>query len=193
MLRSPVYGPNILIVNKNIPHLLTYPRSGSHYFEDMLYEQKQINFTKSHFLTGLFDNNNNKNRPIVTIARDPIDSISSYVARFYFGYPGQEYLVPEKITEYVLMYSFLYEHADYVIDFNDLIRDPESIINKLLSLLDIGEDKYHFFNRDLMTKYEGFLPSSKSLPEYSKDRITSHDTSLCYFYYNRLLEKKITI
>ena len=180
-------------INKNIPHLLTYPRSGSHYFEDMLYEQEKINFTKSHFLTGLFDQNNNKNRPIVTIARDPIDSISSYVARFHFDYPGQEFLVPEKITEYVLMYSFLYEYADFVIDFNDLIKDPQSVIGKLLNLLDINENKYHFFDRDPMPKYEGFFPSSKSLPQYNKDRITNHDTSLCYFYYNKLLEKKIVI
>ena len=60
MFGSSIYGINNLKINKNIPHLLTYPRSGSHYFEDMLYEQEKINFTKSHFLTGLFDQNNNK-------------------------------------------------------------------------------------------------------------------------------------
>jgi c-di-GMP-related signal transduction protein len=181
------------MINKIIPHLLTYPRSGSHYFDDILYKEAKIHFTKSHYLDELFDKNNNKQRAIITIARDPIDSISSYLAIFPLDVMGQEFLPAEKITEYVLMYSFLCENSDYVIDFNDLIKYPESVIKKVLDLLNISEKEYSIFDRNIIPKHKRFIPSSKSLSHYNKNILDDFDIDLCYFYYHKLLEKKVVI
>jgi hypothetical protein len=184
------------MIPNSVPHLLTYPRSGSHYFDDMLYEKEKIHFTRSHYLNGAFDKNNNKIKPIITISRDPVDSISSYLA-LYNGYglhpDGHDSVVLEKITEYVLMYSFLCEHADYIIDFNDLVTYPDAVIKKILSLLDINKDEYNNFNRNAIPKYKSFVPSSKSLPKYSRDILDNFDIDICYYYYHKLLEKKIII
>ena len=91
------------------------------------------------------------------------------------------------------MYSFLLQHADYVIDFNDMIKYPELVIKKLLSLLNINENNYHLFNREIVPKYKNFIPSSKSLPIYKSNALDGVDIDLCYFYYNKLLERKIII
>jgi hypothetical protein len=179
-----------------IPHLLTYPRSGSHYFDDVLYEEEQIHFTKSHYLDELFDDNGNKRRPIITIARDPIDSICSYMA-LPNGYNSDgyqhEFEIKEKITEYVLIYSFLCEHADYSIDFNDLTKYPKPVIKKILNLLNINKNTYNDFNREVVQKYKDFVPSSKFLPKYNNTILNNFDLSLCYYYYYKLLENKIVI
>jgi hypothetical protein len=183
-------------VDKVVPHLLTYPRSGSHYFDDMLYEKEKIHFTNSHYIEKIFDKNNNKIRPIVTIARDPIDSISSYLA-LYNGYglhpEGHQFIILEKITEYTLMYSFLCEHADCIVDFNDLIKYPQPVIEKTLKLLNIDQNKYGAFNTDIIPKYEAFVPSSKSLVKYSINILDNFDLELCYYYYYKLLKKKIIV
>ncbi len=181
------------LVNTLLPHLLTYPRSGSHYFDDLIYEEKKLHFNKSHYLDQLFDKNNNKNRTIITIARDPKDSISSYLALFRLHEPGNEHIISEKITEYILMYSFLYEHADYVIDFNDLVNNPKPVIEKVLNFISIEEDDYHRFNTDAVSKFKGFIPSSKPLASYNDKVLDGFNLDLCYFYYNKLLEKKITV
>lgn len=173
-----------------IPHLLTYPRSGMHYFGDVLYEEEKINFTKSHFIEHLFDKNNNKRRVIITIARDPKDSIPSYLARCNLE---QKFIVSEKVTEYVLMYSFLCNHADYIIDFNDLVKYPKPTIKKLLELLNIDKNNYDVFDRNIIPKYGFFIPSSKDLPIYNKNILDNFDLSLCYYYYYKLLEKKIIV
>ena len=177
--------------NKIVPHVLTYPRSGMHFFDDTLYKMKKIHFSRSHFLDELFDKNNNKQRVILTIARDPIDSISSYLA-IHNGIPDK-FLITQRITDYVLMYAFLCENADYVIDFNDLITYPEPVIEKTLSLLNIDKDKYSLFNRGHIPKFENYISSSKSLEYYDNSLLNSFDTDLCYFYYNKLLEKKIIL
>ena len=184
------------MVNQIVPHLLTYPRSGSHYFDDTLYEEEKIHFTKSHYINELFDKDNNKIKTIITISRDPIDSITSYLALYggYGLYPeGHESVIFEKITEYVLMYSFLCEYADYVIDFDDLITYPKPVIKKILTLLNIDKSKYDNFNRDVIPKYKSFVSSSKSLPKYNSNVLDNFDLGPCYFYYHKLLEKKIII
>jgi len=183
-------------INKVVPHLLTYPRSGSHYFDDMLYEQEKIHFTKSHYPNELFDENNNKQRPIITIARDPLDSVSSYLALnkyLHFDEMGSQYTILEKITEYAFMYAFLCENADYVIDFNDLVSYPESVVKKILSLLNIDKNKYDLFDRTEPDRYKDYVPSSKSLPNYKSDFLDNFDFNLCYYYYHKLLEKKIIL
>lgn len=185
---------NYYMINNAVPHLLTYPRSGSHFFDDTLYENENIHFTRSHYINEIFDKNNNKIKTVITISRDPVDSISSYLA-LYNGYglhpEGHDFIILEKITEYILMYSFLLEHADYVIDFNDLTTYPESVIKKILKLLNIDKSKHDNFNRDVIPKYKSFVPSSKSLPKYSKNILDDFDLDLCYYYYYKLLEKKI--
>jgi len=177
--------------NRTVPHLLTYPRSGMHFFDDTLYKMEKIHFSRSHFLDELFDKNNNKQRPILTIARDPIDSISSYLA-IHNGI-ADEFLTIQRITDYVLMYAFLYENADYVVDFNDLVEYPEAVIKKILSLLNIDKNTYDSFNRGHIPKFKNYIPSSKSLQHYDKSLLNNLDTDLCYYYYNKLLEKKIII
>jgi hypothetical protein len=184
------------MINRVIPHLLTYPRSGSHYFDDMLYEEEKIHFTKSHYLDQLFDSDGNKRRTIITIARDPLDSISSYLAINDYRYSFEderEFLIKEKIAEYVLMYSFLYYNADYFIDFNDLIKYPKPVIKRILGLLNIDKNTYNCFDESDIEKYKGFKPSSKSLSSYDRGMLDGFDLSLCYYYYYKLLENKIII
>lgn len=181
-------------IKNSIPHLLTYPRSGSHYFEDILYKEAQITFTKSHYIVNVFDGNNKKQRPIITIARDPNDSIISYLALASLQYTTHDAVIYEKITEYILMYAFLSEHADYVIDFNDMINYPELVIKKILTSLKINQDNYFLFSRNIpKDKHPNFIPSSKSLSNYKKNILDGFNTDLCYFYYNKLLEKKIMV
>lgn len=181
------------MINKFVPHLLTYPRSGSHFFCDALYAKAQINFTHSHYIEELFDKDNKKQRPLITIARDPIDSISSYLALAEYRGAENEFLIPEKLTEYILMYSFLYENADYIIDFNDLIKYPSIVVEKILTLLNITKEKYYLFDRNINPKYESYVPTSKKLQTYNSNVLDNADTDLCYFYYHKLLEKKIII
>ena len=183
-------------VDKVVPHLLTYPRSGSHYFDDILYEKEKIHFTKSHYLDQLFDKDGNKRRKIITIARDPIDSISSYLALNEHRLNSEDeivFAVKEKIAEYVFMYYFLYDNADHVVDFNDLTTYPKPVIKRILDLLNIDKNTYEWFDESDIEKYKGFRPSSKSLSSYDRSMLDDFDLSLCYYYYYKLLENKIII
>jgi hypothetical protein len=182
----------------HLPYLVTFPRSGSHYFDELIYKEVGIHIEKSHTLNLLFDKNNNKKRKLITIVRDPVDSITSYSA-YEQSNAGPRPLfatdtrVNQLLTEYILMHNFLYEHADYIIDFNDLISNPEAVTKKILSLLAIDSEDYVLFATYPMRYSEYYLPSSKTLSSYDKNLLDKFNFDSCYFYYNRILEKKIII
>jgi hypothetical protein len=179
---------------KNLPHLLTFPRTGSHYLDKLIHDEMHISIEKSHSVTYIFDKEVNKNRTVITIARDPMDSLFSYIAlsENNFG-PADPTRIEQIVTEYVLMHNFLYEHADIVIDFKDLVERPEATLKKVLELIDIKEKDYHLFDTEYNTKHPEYVESSKILRGYKKHKLDDFNMELCYFHYNRLLEKKIII
>jgi hypothetical protein len=180
-------------MSKIAPHLITYPRSGSHYFDRLIYKEANFHIERSHTVHNLLDKDNNKRRAIVTIARDPKDSISSYVALEKYLSHCDGPRINQIITEYVLLYSFLYDHADIVIDFKDLVEHPDQVTKKTLNLLDINKENSHQFVTDIDYNSKNFVESSKELKVYADVDLTDFNIDLCYFYYNRLLEKKIVL
>lgn len=179
---------------KSIPHLVTFPRSGSHYLDKLIYEEARISIDKSHSITKVFDKYGNKQKTIITIVRDPLDAISSYLSLQEKVY-GETNLgrIEETITNYVLLHSFLYDHADYVIDFQDLVSRPDDVVKKLFSSLEITNTDYKLFTRTPNTWQETYTPSSKILPGYKKYDLDEDNFGLCYLYYNKILERKIEI
>jgi hypothetical protein len=182
----------------HLPYLVTFPRSGSHYFDELVYKEAGIRIEKSHTLNSLFDKNNNKQRKLITIVRDPVDSITSYSAYGLINSGSRPLFatdtrVNQLLTEYILMHNFLYDHADYIIDFNDLVSYPDAVIKKILSLLEIGAEDYVFFATSPIEYSEEYLASSKILSSYDKNLLDKFNVDACYFYYNRILEKKIII
>lgn len=173
------------------PHLLTYPRSGSHYFDRLIYKQANFHIERSHIVNHLFDKNNKKVRRIITIARDPKESVASWLG--LDKSLGNGSWPNEKVTEYILLYSFLYDNADYVIDFADLIQKPELVGKKILELLEIDKENSYRFVTDTDYDSKAYLDSSKSFGGYKDIVLDNLNIDLCYFYYNRLLEKKIII
>lgn len=176
-----------------LPHLITYPRSGSHYFAKLVYEKTMFNIQRSHTVNISFDNNNNKTKTIVTIARDPKDSIVSLIAlELGRGFNMTDTRINEIITNYILLYNFLFQEADYVVDFNDLVLYPDAVIEKILGLLEIDDTSYLKFPDN--TNYDAdemAKKSSKNIPIYENINLNNFNIELCYLYYNKLLSKAI--
>lgn len=180
-------------MTKMLPHLVTYTRSGSHYFADLIKEKTMFNIKRSHTINISFDNNNNKTKKIITIARDPKDTITSLIALMIgqgFNMPDSK--INEVITQYVLFYNFLFQEADYVIDFRDLISFPDKVTEKALEFLEIDQKSHIEFPDDTNYNTIGLAKkSSKELPTYNSINLNNFSMSLAYLYYNKLLSRAI--
>jgi len=179
-----------------VPHLLTYPRSGSHYFEHLVYAKIGYRFKRSHTIGDVFDKNKIKTKTIITIARNPEESIRSLLTmQKEQGTEVHDDSIRHTISNYALLYQCLYNHADYVIDYNDLIKYPDTIVNKILNFLNIEYNKDSNFIIEDYKKFNGerWIQSSKKFDSYNEIKLDNFNIGLCYYEYNKLLEKKVIV
>jgi hypothetical protein len=194
MVRFGVLMVEDIKVNESSPHLLTYPRSGSHFFEEEFYKKTGQRVSRSHTIVQAFDGNKNKLKKIVTIIRDPKDSISSLLTlQKKYGNPVDKHSINQALSDYVLLYQFFIDYADYVIDFNDLVEYPELVINKIMEHLKINKKSEFDFDIDENFHPKKYFKSSQILPYYEEINLDGFNLELCYYEYNRILPKKIII
>lgn len=164
----------------NLPKIIAYPRSGTHHLQNLIFEYSSKKITFSHYPVP-------ENRFVITIARDPFDSIQSLVA-MKKHYSPDTYAETDYADYYVGLYKYLDSNANIVIDYNDLINFPEEITKMVCNLLgfekNISEYSALVDNKDIE-----YLVSSKTVKEYSEEYFKIEDMANCYNEYHNLLSK----
>lgn len=164
----------------NSPKIITYPRSGTHYLQNLIlaYSSKEIAF--SHYPVT-------ENSFIITIARDPFDSIQSHVAMSKH-YNPKTYTKNDYIEYYVGLYKYLYLNANLIIDYNDLIDLPEETTKMICDLLGFKKNPSDY-KVSVDKKSIEYLVSSKTVKEYNEEYFKIEDMTNCYDEYRKLLSK----
>jgi len=186
------YKPNTKIKHLNLEYsIVTVPRTGSHYLQDRIEQHTGVHFKKSHSL---------QNNKMITIVRDPIDLLSSYVAMDALYYKGGSlehfFSFPEK---YCFSDWFsdndmeIVDNFDIIVKYESLINSPFETVKKIADKmsLEIIEPRYKNNVRDM--PHRNHVISSKSVNGYDKVRqtIEEQDLSRSYEIYNKFLAKAI--
>lgn len=169
--------------NWNMPLILTYPRSGSHYLNSLLLSHYGVKFDKSHEIQDA--------DYIITIARNPFDSMHSNLTMMRHYGENIEFS-KEFEQQYIETYKGLYDTANYVIDYDDLVNSPELTVTQLCKTLVISPDPAKYLPVEDMPHY-GHLAFAKTSPEYNNVYFTKDDLIEAYEVYNKLLTKAVTI
>lgn len=128
-------GIEELAKNKYDLIICTYPRSGVNFLSNMLKENTDINFCYTHKSPINRDNN------LTTIIRNPVESISSWVSMgLHFDYIEDRYkdsnldlYIEGAIRKYLSFYNYIKSSVNFIIDFDDLINNPNAEFLKLLN------------------------------------------------------------
>lgn len=164
----------------NAPKIIAYPRSGTHYLQNLILAHSSQKITFSHYSVS-------ENSFIITIARDPFASIQSFVA-MRRHYNPETYAETDYLEYYVELYKYLYSNANLVIDYNDLIDFPEKTTKMICDLLgfekNLSNHKMHRDKKDIE-----YLLSSKTVKEYNEEYFKIEEMTKCYNAYNNLLSK----
>lgn len=162
------------------PKIITYPRSGTHYLQNLVlaYSSKEIKFSHYQVTEDSF---------IITIARDPFDSIQSHIAMSRY-YNPETYTKNDYIEYYADLYKYLYHNSDLVIDYNDLINFPEETTKMICDLLGFKKNQSDYKTSVNKSSIE-YLVSSKTVKEYNEKYFKIEDVANCYDEYRNLLSK----
>jgi hypothetical protein len=164
----------------NPPKIVAYPRSGTHYLQNLIFAHSSQKITFSHYAV-------HEDSFIITIVRDPFDSIQSFVA-MRKHYNPEIYKETDYLDYYVGLYKYLDLNAKIVIDYNDLINFPEETTKMICSLISFEKNISDYDVLDDNKDME-YLVSSKKVKEYNEEYFKIEDMTNCYNEYYKLLSK----
>lgn len=162
--------------------LITYPRTGSHYFRDLILQKLDIKMSASHL-------KDDANGLVITIARDPYDTLQSFLTMS--AHYDQEVGTKAEIDKYSNLSRFLHSRANIVIDYNTLVKNPSLVVKAMSDVLDktISENSYK--NTIIDKPEKGHLVSSISSALYNNNYLDKQDLSDAYNAYQLLLSRKL--
>lgn len=141
--------------------MFTYPRSGQHLLKAHMKQRlENVSIETTHLLK-------NKNYDhIITLVRDPIYSIASFVAmNCYFDKtikPSDQTAIIKYCKwaklKYIGTYEEMIKECDTFISYHELINNPDDVIEKISNKLNIKIND-NIFNQSLITD----KPSNKHL------------------------------
>lgn len=174
--------------------VVSYPRSGSHYFQ-LAWKQKNkkhIQCVRSHkeIQNTLFDNT-----IIIGLIRDPIEAISSRILitqtheKFF---DTVENATEFAISEYINIYKFIVDRSDFIIDLSDFKK-----IDKLIDCISdsgstlIDEDKIV----SAINRIPKYSPTFLDHEDYdiTVNSLKDYDLSHCYSIYKDAYSKRLVV
>ena len=188
--QDEVYG-ELLNRSKKEYLLVTFPRSGAHYFQNYVFQSTGYKIDKTH--------EPNKDVPVVTVVRNPIDSISSMVGMLsQYNEELSIDVAVKKITEnYEQFYRYFDNHADMVFDYEDLIKSPEKVAKcfSLFAGINFNEVDYKDDISDMPDKRHVKTSTSTYAYSSARDLLLSGEVDLTNVneMYQKLLSKRIVL
>lgn len=177
--------------------IVSYPRSGKSYLQSMLTLAFSKNFDFSHLNKPGEKQKLKDYDHIISIARNPIDSISSIVSmqmEFNSSLNVND-LINTRIKEYINFYSFVLNGKYAFINFDDIEKNISEII-KYVSKIS-GYDIINSNPKDIVkdTPSQKFLKSSKKSTNYNYVRSIVINKNLydCDSLYNLSLSRCVKI
>jgi hypothetical protein len=170
--------------------IITLQRTGSHYLVYLIEAYFGLDrIEKYHDVE-------NADGIVISIARDPLDSMSSDLSMHFHYHGWQEDNVRSIVDKYVKIGNQICDRADIVIKYDDLIYNPLGVIKFIaekvnINLLNSPSKSYEVVDKP---NYK-YLKSSTVYQDYDKVReiLSSMDLSKAYELYEKFLSKSSTI
>jgi hypothetical protein len=186
------YKPDTKIKHPNSEYsIVTIPRTGSHYLQDRIEQHTGVYVKRSHYL---------QNNKMITVIRDPVDFLSSYVAMdalyhkggsldHFFSFP-ERYCFSDWFTDNDMD---IVDNFDIIIKYESLINLPFETVTRIAEKMSIEVIENRYKNNVVDQPYNNHIVSSKNIKGYEKIRqiIEEQDLSRAYEIYNKFLTKAV--
>lgn len=172
--------------------LISFPRSGGNFLLDYIKSQSRIKISYQH-------HTDTSKKIIMSIVRDPIDSLASLITMQYFF--GGKLLLTNKLEDvvtnfsiphYLNLYNFLLSKDTIFINYKDF-SDMDKLMPKLYNKLNIKNYSYDDDMDEPGGIDKGYLATSKNQENYEevKNILKNINMDKCYDVYKKALDRCI--
>jgi hypothetical protein len=169
------------------PILLTFPRCGSFYLQQLIYQNTGIMLPKTHIIEE-----SDLKFPI-SIIRNPKDSIKSMIAMELHYNKDYKFDINILTNFYIDLISYLINNESFLIKYDDLLKNSNEVTKAVCSFLGENIEGVSYKNVLVDMKEYKHLISSKKSDMYSKFYISENDLFEANLLYIRALNNCISI
>ena len=167
--------------------ILTFPRCGSHYLQQLIYQKTGLFIEKTHHISEI------NGRSVISIVRNPQDTFRSMATMKRYYSEDKNIGIGLPLKGYVEFYDYIMDNSDILISYDDLVSMPDKVLNAVAKHigLEVNDMKYQNVLFD-QPQYK-HLVSSKISDEYETIDLSKFDTSKCEIAYKNALLQCIAI
>jgi len=167
--------------------LLTFPRSGSHYLQQLIYQKTGLFIEKTHHISEI------NGRAIISIIRNPKDTFKSLATMNKHFSLNKDIGIGLPIEDYVSFHKYLIENSIILVDYDDLVSAPDKVVVGIAKLLGLDLNNMEYQDVLIDQPHYQHLVSSKISEEYDKIDLSKFDLLKCNMIYSNALLECITI
>lgn len=172
---------NKKVIDKSDFVINTYPRTGSSYLWQLIIQNSDFIINKSHDIDI-------KSNFIITIIRDPYETIKSSVAMDM--HYKQKTSIINSIYHYNEFFMKKINDANFIINYNSLINKPFEVLKKIEEKTDLKfYDVLKYKNILSDNEKNGYLVTSKKTKSYNLIKIDKDDLIDSYKIYDSVILK----
>ena len=169
------------------PILLTFPRCGSFYLQQLVYQNTGIMLPKTHLLEE-----SDLKFPI-SIIRNPKDSIKSMIAMELHYNKEYKFEINSLTNFYINLNKYLINNESLLIKYDDLLNSPDKVTKEVCLFL--GKHIKGVSYKDVLVDCKEYkhLVSSKKSDMYSQVYVSEDDLFEANMLYIQALDNCISI
>lgn len=167
--------------------IITYPRAGSHFFQNYIKQQTGVFIEKTHsheLING---------RVPISIIRNPYDCLKSCIAMHMHFYPEKNTMLSDEevLQKYIDFYKNFNLDGHMLVSYEDLIHKTEKVGRYFSDILNVDFLNVDY-NNDLIDRPEyQYLVSSKNSKNFLEIEKYDIDLSECEDIYQNALAQCI--
>lgn len=167
--------------------ILTFPRCGSHYLQQLIYQRTLLFVDKTHHISEI------RNKSIISIIRSPEDTFKSMATMQKHFSSDKNKGIGLPLKGYVEFYKYLIDNAAILIDYNDLVSAPDKVVRAVAKRLNLEVNDMEYQDVLVDQPHYKHLVSSKMSKEYDKIDLSKFDLFACNMIYSDALLECISI
>lgn len=175
--------------------LISYPRSGSNYFQLAWREKTKQNLDCLRSLKMVYEIPKDNTKKIIGLIRSPIEAITSRVLIFktYENlFDTEEHVYDFSISEYIKFYHYIIKNSDFIVDNSDL-KNIDKLVDTISGLSTDPLDNYIVKNKLRKIPYYSTTFVAHRDYESTYNTISSMDIELCQALYEIAYSKRLMV
>jgi hypothetical protein len=167
--------------------LLTFPRTGSHYLQQLIYQKTDLFIEKTHHISEV------NNRFIISVVRSPDQTFRSLATMNKHFSSNKDIGVGLPLEDYVSFHKYLIDNSAILIDYEDLVSAPDKVVKAVAKRLNLEVNDMEYQDVLVDQPHYQHLVSSRMSEEYDKIDLSKFDLFACNMIYADALLECISI